>query len=85
MPRLLAAQTELARANARFAQTMPMFMPVLPFAMTQSAMLAAIADGLDGKPVLIGATADEVHAFYAADPTMQDPPEAAVAGAVRRA
>jgi para-nitrobenzyl esterase len=78
VPRLLAAQAELARANARFAQTVPMFMPVLPSAMTQPAMLAAIADGLDGKPVLIGATADEVHAFYAADPTMQDPPEAAV-------
>jgi para-nitrobenzyl esterase len=73
--RLLAAQADLARANARFAQTMPMFMPVLPSAMTQQAMLAAMADGLDGKPVLIGATADEVHAFYAADPTMQDPPE----------
>jgi para-nitrobenzyl esterase len=78
VPRLLAAQAELARDNARFAQTMPMFMPVLPSAMTQSAMLAAIADGLDGKPVLIGATADEVHAFYAANPAMQDPPEDAV-------
>ncbi|HEX4172194.1 MAG TPA: carboxylesterase family protein, partial [Acetobacteraceae bacterium] len=78
VPRLLAAQAELARANARFAQTMPMFMPVLPSAMTHPAMLAAIAEGLDGKPVLIGATADEVHAFFAADPRMQDPPEAAV-------
>jgi para-nitrobenzyl esterase len=78
VPRLLAAQTELARAKARFAQTMPMFMPVLPSAMTQPEMLAAIAEGLDGKPVLIGATADEVHAFYAADPAMRDPPQEAV-------
>jgi para-nitrobenzyl esterase len=71
---LLVAQGELARANARFAQTMPMFMPVLPSAMTQAEMLGATADGADGKDVLIGATADEVHAFYAADPGMANPP-----------
>ncbi len=76
--RLLAAQSELARANARFAQTMPPFMPVLPSAMTQAEMLGTIADGADGKEVLIGATADEVHAFYAADPTMENPPADAV-------
>jgi para-nitrobenzyl esterase len=76
--RLLAAQGELARANARFAQTMPAFMPVLPSAMTQAEMLGAIADGAEGKPVLVGATADEVHAFYAADPAMADPPHDAV-------
>jgi para-nitrobenzyl esterase len=74
VPRLLAAQSALAQANARFAQTMPMFMPVVPSAMTQEEMLDAIADGADGKDMLIGATADEVHAFYAADPTMQNPP-----------
>lgn len=78
VPRLLAAQGELARANARFAQTMPMFMPVLPEAMTQAQLLGAVADGAEGKQVLIGATADEVHAFYAADPTMADPPHDAV-------
>ncbi len=78
VPRLLAAQGELARANARFAQTMPMFMPVLPSAMTQDELLGAIADGADGKPVMVGATADEVHAFYAADPAMTDPPHDAV-------
>jgi para-nitrobenzyl esterase len=72
--RLLATQGELARANSRFAQTMPMFMPVLPSAMTQAEMLAAVADGAAGKPVLVGATADEVHAFYAADPAMENPP-----------
>jgi para-nitrobenzyl esterase len=76
--RMLAAQGELARANARFAQTMPMFMPVLPVAMTQAEMLGAIADGAAGKDVLVGATADEVHAFYAADPAMQDPSPSAV-------
>ena len=78
VPRLIAAQGELARASARFAQTMPMFMPVVPTAMTQPEMLDAIADGLDGKPVLVGATADEVHAWFAADPSMRDPPDDAV-------
>jgi len=77
--RMLAAQGELARANARFAQTMPMFMPVLPSAMTQAEMLGAIAVGADGKDVLVGATADEVHAFYAADPAMEHPADDAVA------
>jgi para-nitrobenzyl esterase len=80
VPQLLAAQGALARANARFAQTMPPFMPVLPSAMTQPEMLGAIADGADGKDVLVGATADEVHAFFAADPSLADPPmDAAVA------
>ena len=36
-------------------------------------MLGAIADGAEGKQVLIGATADEVHAFFASNPTLQDP------------
>jgi para-nitrobenzyl esterase len=72
--RLLEAQSHLARSNARFAQTNPPFMPVLPRAMTQAEMLGAIADGADGKQVLVGATADEVHAFFAADPAMQDVP-----------
>jgi para-nitrobenzyl esterase len=79
VPRLLEAQGELARANARFAQTMPMFMPVVPSAMTQAEMLGAIADGAAGKDLLIGATADEVHAFFAADPAMDHPAEDAVA------
>jgi para-nitrobenzyl esterase len=78
VPRLLAAQVELAQRNARFAYPGAMFMPVFPQAMTLSEMLSAIADGADGKPLLVGATADEVHAFFAADPAMQDPPQDAV-------
>jgi para-nitrobenzyl esterase len=78
VPRLLAAQGELARINARFAQTTTMFMPVLPSAMSDAEMLGAIADGAGGKAVLIGATADEVHAFFAANLAMQDPPNDAV-------
>ncbi len=72
--RLIVAQGELARANARFAQTMPQFMPVHPSKLTQPELLAKIAAAADGKQVLIGATRDEVHAFYAANPEMRDPP-----------
>lgn len=78
VPRLLAAQVELARLNARFAYPGTMFMPVVPQAMTLPQMLEAIADGANGKPLLVGATADEVHAFFAADPALQDPPRDAV-------
>jgi len=74
VPRLLAAQGELARINAGFAQIMPPFMPVLPSEMTQPEMLDAIADGAEGKQILIGATADEGHAWFAANPAMQKPP-----------
>ncbi len=79
VPRLLVAQAELTRAGARFAETMPPFMPVLPTAMTQADMFEAIAGGADAKDMLIGVTADEVHAFLAADPAMDDPPPDAVA------
>ncbi len=73
VPRILAAQVELARSNARFAFPGAMFMPVFPEAMSLREMLHAIADGAEGKQLLIGATADEVHAFFAADPALQNP------------
>jgi para-nitrobenzyl esterase len=73
VPRILAAQADLARSNARFAFPGAMFMPVFPEAMSLREMLSAIADGAEGKPLLIGATADEVHAFFAADPSLQNP------------
>ena len=76
--RLLSAQVQLAQANARFGQTMPPFMPVVSQPMTQAEMLGAIADGMVGKEILIGATADEVHAFFAANPSMADPSHDAV-------
>ena len=84
VPRLLRAQSDFVRANVRFAQNTPPFMPVLPAAMTEAEMLTAIAEGagrgseFGGKDVLIGANADEMHAFYAADPAMENPPADAV-------
>jgi para-nitrobenzyl esterase len=76
--RILSAQADLARSNARFAFPGAMFMPVFPEAMSLREMLLAIADGAAGKELLIGATADEVHAFFAADPALQHPSHDAV-------
>jgi para-nitrobenzyl esterase len=78
VPRLLQAQADLARVTARFADNSPPFLPVVPAAMTEAQTLAAIADGADGKDALIGATADEMHAFFAANPAMENPPPEAV-------
>jgi para-nitrobenzyl esterase len=79
-PVLLRAQGDLARANPRFLVP---FMPVAPEAMTQAEMLAVIAGGkhgFDGKDMLIGTTADEMQAHYAADPSLIDlAPDAVVA------
>jgi len=84
--RLLRAQGELLRLNVRFAQSAPPFMPVIPYTMSQTEMLAAIADGISEskdrrKDVLIGTTADEVHAHYSVSPLMKDPPADAVVAA----
>ncbi len=76
---LLQAQSGLARQMARFGETNPPFMPVLPRTMSQRDLLMAIATSARGMPALIGATREEVHAFYAADPAMQDPPGEKVA------
>ena len=64
MPQILQAQSDLARANARFGWNTPTFMPVSPVEMTEADMLAMVADGatsrseFDAKDVLIGANAE---------------------------
>ncbi len=77
--RLLAAQGALAQARARFGETTPPFMPTLPEAMTEADLLRSIAAASVDKPVLIGATREEVHAFFASNPAMASPDPAAVA------
>ena len=77
--RLLAAQGALAQARARFGETTPPFMPTTPETMTEAAMLTAIADATTGIKVLLGVTAEEVHAFFAANPAMVNPDSAAIA------
>jgi para-nitrobenzyl esterase len=75
---LIAAQGALARSRARFAETTPPFMPLVDTPMTEAALLDMIAAGVGDLAVLIGSTRDEVHAFYAANPAMAEPPEDAV-------
>ncbi|MCC6719589.1 MAG: carboxylesterase/lipase family protein [Acetobacteraceae bacterium] len=70
---LVAATGTVARANARFAETNPPFMPTTPEPLAQAELFAAIVRGARGLPVLIGATHDEVHAFFASNPAMAEP------------
>ncbi len=81
LPAILAAQGRLARELARFGQTMPPFWPDPPSrgdtAGGDSAgddFLATVGEAARGMDVMIGTTREEVHAFYAADPAMTDPP-----------
>ena len=77
--KLVAAQGALARARAKFADTNPPFMPILETPMDQPALHAAIADSAGDLDVLIGTTREEVHAFFAANAEMANPPAEAVA------
>lgn len=88
VPRLLRAQGDVTQAHLRFAETAPAFMGVLPSPLSQSELIAALADGVGrgakfgGRDVLIGTVADEVHAHFGAHPLMQDPsPDAVTAAA----
>lgn len=84
---LLQAQGAVTQAHVRFGETAPAFMGVLPSPLSQSELIAALADGVgrgaeyDGRDVLIGTVADEVHAHFGAHPLMQDPSPEAVAAA----
>jgi para-nitrobenzyl esterase len=73
--KLIEAQGTLARSRARFAETTPPFMPLVETPMTEAELLGTVADAAGGLDVLIGTTREEVHAFYAANPAMTDPPE----------
>ena len=73
---ILEAQGAFARSRARFGDSSPPFMPVLDTAMTEAELLSAIADAMGSAEILIGATHDESHAFFAGEPA--DPPEGAL-------
>ena len=77
--KLIAAQGALARQLAKFAETNPPFMPLIEEPTDQAALLAGIAAASSELEVLIGTTRDEVHAFFAANPAMANPPADAVA------
>ncbi len=65
--RLVDAQAEYTRASAGLANTDPPFGPVLPQRLTSADLIDAIAAGVRDTDVLIGATRDEGHAFFAPD------------------
>lgn len=70
---LLAAQGALARSLARFAETTPPFMPILPEPIPGDILIGQIATAARGLDTMIGVTREEVHAFFAADPAMATP------------
>lgn len=76
---LLAATGKVAAARARFAESSPPFMPTVAEPMTQAELFGAIARGAKGLQVLIGATHDEMHAFFAGNPAMANPDWSAAA------
>lgn len=65
--RLVEAQAEYARNIARFGSTDPPFGPVLPQRLTSPELIDAIATSVGDTDVLIGATREEGHAFFAPD------------------
>ncbi len=75
--RLVEAQAEYARTSARFGSTDPPFGPVLPQRLTSAELIDVIATSVGGTDVLIGATREEGHAFFAPDLTV---PESALTG-----
>ncbi len=77
--RLVEAQMAVARGEARFADTTPPFQPVLGRFDDAAPFIAEIARDFDGKALLIGATREEMHAFFARDPAMDAPDPGAVA------
>jgi para-nitrobenzyl esterase len=66
-PRLIEAQAEYTRAGAGFGNTDPPFGPVLPQRLTSVDLIDAITAGAGETDVLIGATREEGHAFFAPD------------------
>jgi para-nitrobenzyl esterase len=77
--RLIEAQMAVTRGEARFADTTPPFQPVLGTFEGSAPFIAEIAKQLDGKALLIGVTREEMHAFFARDPALDDPDPVEVA------
>jgi para-nitrobenzyl esterase len=79
--RIVAAQMAVLRANARFADISPPFVPLFDALADADAFIAAAAEGAaaQGIALVIGTTREEMHAFFAPDPAMASPDAAAVA------
>ena len=85
VPALIAAQLQLARSIAAFADVRPPFLPVFDALAGTGAFLAAAVRGAVERRValIVGTTRDEMHAFFVPDPAMQDPKPALVAARFR--
>ncbi len=72
---LVAAQLQIARENARFAEVEPAFPPVFDDFAGVGAFSDRVARACAEQDVdmLIGTTREEMHAFVVADPAMSDP------------
>ena len=79
--RIMEAQLKVMRANARFADIAPPFVPMIEALADQNAFIAAAAEGAaaQGIAMIVGTTREEMHAFFAADPAMANPDREAVA------
>lgn len=86
MERMLEAQGKMLRAMARFGEVLVPFLPTVDGVNTEAAFIEATARTAaeQGIELIIGTTRDEMMAFFAVDPAMQDPEPAAVAACFAR-
>lgn len=75
VPALIAAQLQLARSLAAFADVRPPFLPVFDALARTDAFIAAAARGAAERrvAVVVGTTREEMHAFFVPDPAMREP------------
>lgn len=79
--RLATVQMALAREIAQFAEVAPAFVPVIDGLQTEAAFIDAAADvtARSRTSIIVGTTREEMHAFFAPDPAMENPDPGAVA------
>ena len=84
--RVLEAQGRMLRAMARFGEILVPFLPMVDGVNTEAAFIARTAQAAAerGIELIIGTTRDEMMAFFAVDPAMQDPELGAVAACFAR-
>ena len=84
--RMLEAQGRMLRAMARFGEILVPFLPKVDGVNTEAEFIERTAQAAAGGGIelIIGTTRDEMMAFFAIDPAMQDPEPDAVAACFAR-
>jgi len=77
--RLLEAQIAVGRSLIQQGSMALPFAPVGSELANSGKFIAVVADGAARVETILGTTRDEMHAFFAADPTMENPDPAMVA------